>query len=171
MSRPTVALLDYGSGNLRSAERALARAGADVTVTAERSTSPRTPTASSCPASARSRRAWRASAPCRATASIGRRLAGGRPVLGICVGMQVLFEQGDEHGVDDRGLRRVARRRRRAARAGAAAHGLEHRRRRPTDSQLFAGLDADTRFYFVHSYAARSWDARHRATAAPRRRS
>ena len=59
---------------------------------------------------------------------IGRRLAGGRPVLGICVGMQVLFEHGVEHGVDTAGLRRVARGRGAAAGARRTAHGMEHRR-------------------------------------------
>ena len=63
---------------------------------------------------------------------IGRRLAGGRPVLGICVGMQILFEHGVEHGVDTAGLRRVAGRRRAAAGARRTPHGVEHRRGRPT---------------------------------------
>ena len=86
---------------------------------------------------------------------IGRRLAGGRPVLGICVGMQVLFEHGVEHGVETAGLRRVARRRRAAAGARRTPHGLEHRRRAP-GSPLFAGVE-DERFYFVHSYGVRDW--------------
>ena len=59
----------------------------------------------------------------------------------------------------DRGLRRVAGRGRAAAGPGRAAHGLEHRRRRPTGSTLFAGVEEE-RFYFVHSYAARSWELR-----------
>ena len=75
-------------------------------------------------------------------------------MLGICVGMQVLFERGVEHGVRRRGVRRVARHGRAAGGAGAAAHGLEHRRRRRPGSTLFAGLDGD-RFYFVHSYGVR----------------
>ena len=63
-----VVVLDYGSGNLRSAERALARAGADVTVTADLAAAAAAPTAWWCPASARTRRAWpgsRRSAPAR----------------------------------------------------------------------------------------------------------
>ncbi|KKK06743.1 imidazole glycerol phosphate synthase subunit HisH, partial [Micromonospora sp. HK10] len=72
---PRVVVLDYGSGNLRSAERALARAGAEVTVTDDLTAAAR-----------------------------ALRVAAGRPVLGICVGMQVLFEHGDEHGVVTKGL-------------------------------------------------------------------
>ncbi|MGH3328538.1 MAG: glutamine amidotransferase-related protein, partial [Streptomycetales bacterium] len=102
MSRPRVVVLDYGSGNLRSAERALARAGGDVTVTAD----PRAaleadglvvPGVGAFAACMRGLRAV------RGEWLIGRRLSGGRPVLGICVGMQVLFARGVEHGVETEG--------------------------------------------------------------------
>ena len=65
---PTVVVLDYGSGNLRSAERALAAAGADVTVTADLAAAAAAPTGWWCRASARSPPAWpgsRRSAPAR----------------------------------------------------------------------------------------------------------
>ena len=114
MPRPRVVVLDHGSGNLRSAERALARVGADVVVTGDPDGSRGVPTGWSCRASAPSPPAWPALRDVRGPEIIGRRLAGGRPVLGICVGMQVLFESGDEHGVRDRGLRRVAGHRRAA---------------------------------------------------------
>ena len=98
-----VVVLDYGSGNLRSAERALARVGADVTVTADaRPRSP--PTGWSSPASARSPPAWPGSIASAAAPSIAERIAAARPVLGICVGMQVLFDAGVEHGVETAGL-------------------------------------------------------------------
>ena len=99
---------------------------------------------------------------------IERRLAGGRPVLGICVGMQVLFERGVEGDGEHGGARRVAGHRRPPRRAGAAAHGLEHRRRVPGAPALFAGIETE-RFYFVHSYAARELDdaGAIRAVAAP----
>ena len=87
---------------------------------------------------------------------IAKRLAGSRPVLGICVGMQVLFAQGREHGQLTAGC---------AAWPGTvdrlAAPVLPHMGWNtvcpPPDSQLFAGIDAGERFYFVHSYAVTSW--------------
>src|SRR2546430_14345663 len=93
-----VVVLDYGSGNLRSAQRAVGRAGAEVAVTADVEAAlnadglvvPGVGAFAACMAGLRAVRGDRI---------IGRRLAGGRPVLGICVGMQILFEQGIEHGI------------------------------------------------------------------------
>lgn len=88
---------------------------------------------------------------------IGRRLAGGRPVLGICVGMQVLFRRGVEHGVQTDGCGEwpgtVER-----LKADVLPHMGWNTVAPPTGSRLFAGLDLDARFYFVHSYAARRWE-------------
>ncbi|MBO0817413.1 MAG: imidazole glycerol phosphate synthase subunit HisH, partial [Actinobacteria bacterium] len=102
MTRPHVVVLDYGSGNLRSAERALARAGADVAVTADPAAGlaadglvvPGVGAFAACMAGLRAAGGERV---------IDRRLAGGRPVLGICVGMQILFAEGIEHGVHTEG--------------------------------------------------------------------
>ncbi|MDI5942863.1 imidazole glycerol phosphate synthase subunit HisH, partial [Micromonospora sp. DH15] len=98
-----VVVLDYGSGHLRSAERAPARAGADVTVTAD--------LAAAADADGLVVPGVGAYAACMAGIEalgagpvIAERVAAGRPVLGICVGMQVLFEHGDEHGVVTKGL-------------------------------------------------------------------
>ena len=95
-------LLDYGSGNLRSAQRALARVGADVAVTADYDEAmaadglvvPGVGAFGAC---------MKGLHEVRGPEIIGRRLAGGRPVLGICVGHQVLFERGVEHGVETEG--------------------------------------------------------------------
>ena len=87
---------------------------------------------------------------------IGRRLAGGRPVLGICVGMQVLFERGVEHGVETRGCDEwpgVVDR----LQAPVVPHMGWNTVDVAEGSTLFAGAEQE-RFYFVHSYAARSWD-------------
>ena len=88
---------------------------------------------------------------------IGKRLAGGRPVLGICVGMQILFSRGVEHGEETDGTGEwpgtVDR-----LHADVLPHMGWNTVRAPADSQLFAGLDPDERFYFVHSYAARKWE-------------
>ncbi len=99
----TVVILDYGSGNLRSAERAVARTGVDVTVTAD--------LAAAAAADGLVVPGVGAYAACMARIEalgagpvIAERVAAGRPVLGICVGMQILFERGEEHGVVTKGL-------------------------------------------------------------------
>jgi len=83
---------------------------------------------------------------------IEQRLAGGRPVLGICVGMQVMFERSEEHGTAEEGLGQwpgaVTR-----LHADVVPHMGWSQVRPPQDSVLFDGV-ADERFYFVHSYAA-----------------
>jgi len=151
-----VVVLDYGSGNLRSAERALRRVGADVTVSGDFHTAlecdglvvPGVGAFAACMAGLRAVGGERV---------IGRRLAGGRPVLGICVGMQILFELGIEHGVRTEGCGEwpgtVDR-----LEARIVPHMGWNTVRAPAGSVLFDGLDAGTRFYFVHSYAARSWE-------------
>ncbi len=89
---------------------------------------------------------------------IGRFLAGGRPVLGVCVGMQVLFERGVEHGVESEGCGEwpgVVER----LRAPIVPHMGWNTVEAAAGSRLFAGVQ-DERFYFVHSYAAREWSLR-----------
>jgi imidazole glycerol-phosphate synthase subunit HisH len=151
-----VVILDYGSGNLRSAERAVQRVGAEVEVTAEPHAAleadglvvPGVGAFAACIEGLLS---------VGGEKIIGTRLAGGRPVLGICVGMQILFERGVEHEVESRGTGEwpgtVER-----LHADIVPHMGWNTVRAPADSELFAGLGADTRFYFVHSYAARTWE-------------
>jgi len=86
---------------------------------------------------------------------IGRRLAGGRPVLGICVGMQILFEHGAEHGVTTEGagewpgtVERIQ--------ASVVPHMGWNTVEVPEGTSLFEGVE-DERFYFVHSYGVRDW--------------
>jgi imidazole glycerol-phosphate synthase subunit HisH len=84
---------------------------------------------------------------------IGKRLAGSRPVLGICVGMQVLFAEGVEHGQQTEGCGEwpgVVRR----LDAPVLPHMGWNTVSAPSGSRLFTGIGASTRFYFVHSYAA-----------------
>jgi glutamine amidotransferase len=87
---------------------------------------------------------------------IGRRLSGGRPVMGICVGMQILFARGIEHGVETEGLDEWP-----GSVEPLNAPVVPHMGWNTVDaaagSELFAGLDADARFYFVHSYGVRDW--------------
>ncbi|WP_020671537.1 imidazole glycerol phosphate synthase subunit HisH [Amycolatopsis nigrescens] len=152
---PRVVILDYGSGNLRSAERAVQRVGADVEVTADPHAAqeadglvvPGVGAFSAC---------MDGLLAVGGEKIIGTRLAGGRPVLGICVGMQILFERGVEHGVAADGTGEwpgtVER-----LHADVLPHMGWNTVRAPADSELFAGLDEGTRFYFVHSFAARQW--------------
>lgn len=148
-------MLDYGSGNIRSAERAVARAGARVRVTAdpERALAvdglvvPGVGAFAAC---------MEGLAAVDGPAVIARRVAAGKPVLAICVGHQVLFGNGIEHGVD-------------AAGCGVWPGTVErlHSVRLPhmgwntvvaaPGSGLFAGIE-DERFYFVHSYGVRELD-------------
>jgi len=150
--RARVVVLDYGSGNLRSAERALARAGADVAVTADWDTAmaadglvvPGVGAFAACMAGLLA---------VRGEQMIDQRLAGGRPVLGICVGMQILFAEGIEHGVHTQGCGQWPGRVERLT-APVLPHMGWNTVLAPPESALFAGIGADERFYFVHSYAA-----------------
>jgi glutamine amidotransferase len=157
VTAPTVTVLDYGSGNLRSAVRALERAGASVTLSAERSDAmdadglvvPGVGAFAACMAGLRS---------VYGHEIIGSRLAGGRPVLGICVGMQILFERGVEHGVETDGCGEwpgVVER----LQAPVVPHMGWNTVETPEDSVLFEGIEEE-RFYFVHSYGVRDWTLR-----------
>jgi len=135
--------------------RALERAGAEVTLTADHEAAmgadglvvPGVGAFAACMEGLRK---------VRGHEIIGRRLAGGRPVLGICVGMQILFEHGVEHGVTTEGCGEwpgtVDR-----IQAPVVPHMGWNTVEVPSGTTLFDGIE-DERFYFVHSYAARSWD-------------
>ncbi len=149
---PSVVVLDHGSGNLRSAERALHRAGASVSVTADLS--------AAASADGLVVPGVGAYAACMAGIDgldagpvIAARVAAGAPVLGICVGMQVLFDYGEEHGVVTKGLGLIPGGVTRLT-AQRVPHMGWNTVAVPDGSRLFAGLEAGTRFYFVHSYAA-----------------
>jgi glutamine amidotransferase len=154
---PRVVVLDYGSGNLRSAERALARAGADVTVTADLDAAaaadglvvPGVGAFAACMAGLRG---------IGGEKLIAGRVEAGRPVLGICVGMQVLFAQGVEFGLRTEGcgvfpgtVDRLD--------APVLPHMGWNTVAPPAGTALFAGVPAGTRFYFVHSFGLRMRDA------------
>ncbi|MDX2974746.1 imidazole glycerol phosphate synthase subunit HisH, partial [Kribbella solani] len=100
---------------------------------------------------------------------VGRRLSGGRPVMGICVGMQILFARGIEHGVETEGLDEwpgtVE-----PLKAGIVPHMGWNTVDAPQGSELFAGVEPDARFYFVHSYGVQDWslEVRNAAIRAPK---
>lgn len=155
-SRKSVVVLDYGSGNLRSAQRALERVGAEVEVTADRAAAlaadglvvPGVGAFEACMNGLRAIDGDRI---------IAERVSAGRPVLGVCVGMQILFARGVEFGVQSTGCGQwpgvVTR---------LDAPVIPHMGWNVVDaapgSRLFKGIDPQTRFYFVHSYAAQTWE-------------
>ena len=153
-----VVLLDYGSGNIRSGERALQRVGADVTVTSDFEQAlnadgllvPGVGAFEACMTGLRK---------VRGDVLVDRRLTGGRPVLGICVGMQILFARGIEHGVETEGCEQWP---------GTVERLQPHSDEPvphmgwntvdvPTGTTLFDGIEKE-RFYFVHSYGVREWE-------------
>ena len=154
-ARPDVVVLDYGFGNVRSAVRALERAGARVELTADRVRAqecdglvvPGVGAFAACVEGIRAVKGHEV---------IGRRLAGGRAVLGICVGHQVMFARGVEHGIDSEGLHEwpgtVER-----LQAPVVPHMGWDTVEVPEGSRLFAGVEHE-RFYFVHSYGVRHWE-------------
>jgi imidazole glycerol phosphate synthase, glutamine amidotransferase subunit len=152
----TVAILDYGSGNLRSAHRALARVGADATITND----PREVLAADgllVPGVGAFAACMRGLKAINGPRLIGERLAGSRPVMGICVGMQILFEHGVEHGEDTAGCGEwpgVVER----LDADILPHMGWNTIDAAPDSAMFAGIDGSTRFYFVHSYGVQRWE-------------
>lgn len=152
---PSVVVLDHGSGNVRSVVRALEAAGAHVDLTADRARAleadglvvPGVGAYAATIAQVRAVGGHRI---------IEQRLAGGRPVLGICVGLQIMFEAGNEHGERAEGLGQwpgeVTR-----LQADIVPHMGWNSIEAGEGSRLFDGIE-DERFYFVHSYAARAWE-------------
>ena len=151
---PKVVVLDYGSGNIHSAAKALELAGATVTLSRDRATV-QAADGLLVPGVGAFSAVMSALKSVRGDEFVDRRLAGGRPVLGICVGMQVLFDEGVERGNDTPGLGEwpgVVR----ELEAPVLPHMGWNTVEAPAESRLFEGI-ADERFYFVHSYAAQDW--------------
>lgn len=150
----SVVVLDYGSGNVHSAVKALEAAGAEVELTADRHKALEAD-GLVVPGVGAFAAVMAALNEVKGGEVIGRRLAGGRAVLGICVGMQVLFQRGVERGTDTEGLGEwpgtVEE-----LHAAVLPHMGWNTVDAPADSALFAGI-SDERFYFVHSYGARDW--------------
>ncbi|MFT4234728.1 MAG: imidazole glycerol phosphate synthase subunit HisH [Microbacterium sp.] len=154
MTGPTVAVLDYGSGNVHSAVKALEAAGAGVTLTRDRA-EVGSAKGLLVPGVGAFSAVMQQLTAIRGGELIERRLAGGLPVLGICVGMQVMFERGVERGTETDGLGEwpgdVT-----LLDAPVVPHMGWNTVTPGEGSRLFAGIEQE-RFYFVHSYAAQNW--------------
>jgi len=166
-----VVVLDYGSGNIRSAQRALETTGAQVTVTSDFDVAlncdgllvPGVGAFSACMTGIKN---------IRGDQIIERRLAGGRPVLGICVGMQMLFEGSTEHTEVKNFAQQSAEPKLVSAapfsglaqwpglveqlNAPVLPHMGWNNVQVPTGSTMFAGITEEL-FYFVHTFAALNW--------------
>lgn len=143
--RPSVAVLDFGMGNLRSVAKALERAGADVEVTTE------------VPAHAAGLVVPGQGAFGSCMTGLGERartvaswIDEGRPYLGICLGLQVLFERSEEGGPP--GLALLGGGVRRLPAEVKVPHIGWNEVRLVKAAPLFEGIEDGTRFYFVHSY-------------------
>jgi glutamine amidotransferase len=150
-----IAILDYGSGNLRSAQRAFERSGQEVVVTSDRDVAlnaqglvvPGVGAFAAC---------MRGLVAVGGDVIVRERVAKKRPTLGICVGMQILFRDGDEHadgplhqgvGIWQESITKLD--------APILPHMGWNSVEVSANSTLFKGI-ADQSFYFVHSYAAKS---------------
>lgn len=148
-----VALLDYGSGNIHSAAKALQAAGAEVKLTSNKSELIEAD-GLVIPGVGAFAAVMEKLNQLDAGSIIDSRLVAGKPVLGICVGMQVLFERGVENqGADGFGqwpgvVEKLN--------APILPHIGWTEVESDPESEIFSGLENE-RFYFVHSYAAKSW--------------
>jgi glutamine amidotransferase len=151
----TVAVFDYGSGNVHSACRALEAAGAEAVLTSDRKVLLESD-GMLLPGVGAFASVMRNLAEHNAASLVDQRLTAGRAVLGICVGMQVMFERGVEHGIDTEGLGQWP-----GSVTMLDAPTLPHmgwsKVSPDPKTVLFEGVEAE-RFYFVHSYAAKSWE-------------
>lgn len=150
-----VVVFDYGSGNVHSALKALEHAGASVSLTCDK-TRALEADGLVVPGVGAFEAVMTALVEAGGDQIIDSRLAGGKAVLGICVGLQVLFETGMEHGVTTAGLGQWP-----GVVDKLEAPRLPHMGWNTVDvaegSQLFCGVEYE-RFYFVHSYGVTQFE-------------
>jgi glutamine amidotransferase len=147
---PRFAVVDYGAGNLVSIDQALTRVGAEVSIARD--------PASLAEADALVVPGVGAEAPAMerlgAAGLVGpirAWIAGGRPYLGICLGLQLLFDGSDEDGAVTLGV--IAGRTTRLRDAPTLPHIGWNQVERVREHPLFSGIAPGADFYFVHSYA------------------
>ena len=154
MTQPRVVVLDYGSGNVHSAVKALVAAGAQVELTADR-TKVLEADGLVVPGVGAFASVMEQLKAINAAQLIDQRLTGGKKVLGICVGLQVLFDQGVEHDLQTPGLGQLP-----GVVEKLDSPKLPHIGWNTVEaaegSILFDGIEHE-RFYFVHSYGVKDW--------------
>jgi len=151
---PKVVVLDYGSGNVHSVAKALQTAGAEVTLTADYQAAIEAD-GLVVPGVGAFDAVMKQLDNVKAAQIIDQRLTMGKKVLGICVGLQVMFESGNEHGIETEGLGQWPGKVEMLP-APVLPHMGWNTVNAPAGSKLFEGI-ADERFYFVHSYGVLSW--------------
>lgn len=153
---PRIAILDYGMGNLRSAEKALERVGVDVVRTSDADQAAGAdglvlPGVGAFPEAMRRIRSLGFDDLVRDS------VAGGTPLIGICLGMQLLFEESDEHeGAEGLGLVDGSVTRLDVPGLKVPHIGWEAVRWTGEDDPLQAGIPSGSAFYFVHSFAPKA---------------
>jgi glutamine amidotransferase len=166
VTAPRVVVLDYGSGNVHSAAQALEVAGARVELTRDRD-SVLNADGLLVPGVGAFTAVMEQLNEVRGAELIDRRLVSGKPVMGICVGMQVMFERGVEHGFDTDGLGQWPGVVTELTNAPRLPHIGWNTVEADPESVLFEGI-ADERFYFVHSYGVTDWHINDTPLATPR---
>ena len=155
MIQPRVVVLDYGSGNVHSAVQALDAAGANVELTRDRDAVLKAD-GLFVPGVGAFTAVMDQLSTVHGAELIDKRLVAGKPVIGICVGLQVMFELGVEHGIETEGLGQWP-----GTVDKLDAPILPHIGWNTVEvakgSKLFAGIE-DERFYFVHSYGVQKWE-------------
>lgn len=149
-ARPTFAVVDYGAGNLVSIEQALTRVGADVTIARDAATFADAD-ALVVPGVGAAAPAMERLVAAGLVEPIRAWIAAGRPYLGICLGLQLLFDGSDEDGAITFGT--IAGRTTRLRDAPTLPHIGWNQVERTREHAAFAGIAPDADFYFVHSYA------------------
>lgn len=158
-----IQVLDYGFGNVRSMVHALSQLGVDAQISADQDLGmkadglviPGVGAYGACMAGLRAVGGDRI---------ILDRLAQGLPVLGVCIGLQIMFQFGDEDGRSEPGLGLIPGRVTKLDADVVPHMGWDHVQA-PQGTQLLAGVQ-DQRFYFVHSYAAMAVQGDDRAGVA-----
>lgn len=155
MIPPRVVVLDYGSGNVHSAAKALAAAGANVELTRDRD-SVLSADGLLVPGVGAFAAVMQQLNEINAGELIDKRLVAGKPVMGICVGLQVMFELGVEHGLETVGLGQWPGKVEKLD-APVLPHIGWNTVEAAKNSKLFKEVEHE-RFYFVHSYGVKNWE-------------
>jgi len=154
VASPLVCVLDYGFGNVRSAVRAVEEVGGTAVLTADPSIAEKAD-GLIIPGVGAYAAVMAGLNSVHGDRIIDHRLAGGRAVLGVCVGLQVMFDKGIEHDIETAGLGQwpgVVERLDAPVVPNMGWAEVEV----PKGSMLFEGIEGE-RFYFVHSYAVREF--------------